>query len=94
MEVVRLMLKSRQEMLLTNINNNGAGEKSNFSTDAQYRSKLGSPSAYAPEEDVSRASSSLYNKICKLYESAQQLIDTEEIEWQSPRKTKKLIIIT
>ena len=79
---------------MTNINNNGAGEKSNFSTDAQYRSKLGSPSAHAPEGDVSRTSSSLYNKICKLYESAQQLIDTEEIEWQSPRKTKKLIIVT
>ena len=76
------------------INKNGAGEKSNFSTDAQYRSKLGSPSAYAPEEDVSRASSSLYNKICKLYESAQQLIDTEEIEWHDPRKIKRLIIIT
>ena len=79
---------------LLQINNNGAGEKSNFSTDAQYRSKLGSPSAYAPEEDVSRASSSLYNKVCKLYESAQQLIDTEEIEWHDPRKTKKLIIVT
>ena len=76
------------------INNNGAGEKSNFSTDAQYRSKLGSPSAYAPEEDVSRASSSLYNKVCKLYESAQQLIDIEEIEWQDLRKTKRLIIVT
>ena len=76
------------------INSNGAGEKSNFSTDAQYRSKLGSPSAYAPEEDVSRASSSLYNKICKLYESTQQLIDTEEIEWHDPRKTKRLIIVT
>ena len=76
------------------INKNGAGEKSNFSTDAQYRSKLGSPSAYAPEEDVSRASSSLYNKICKLYESTQQLINTEEIEWQDLRKTKKLIIVT
>ena len=76
------------------INSNGAGEKSNFSTDAQYRSKLGSHSAYAPEEDVSRASSSLYYKICKLYESAQQLIDSEEIEWQDPRKIKRLIIIT
>ena len=76
------------------INKNGAGEKSNFSTDAQYRSKLGSPSAYAPEEDVSRASSSLYNKVCKLYESAQQLIDIEEIEWQDLRKTKRLIIVT
>ena len=79
---------------LSQINNNGAGEKSNFSTDAQYRSKLGSPSAYAPEEDVSRASSSLYNKVCKLYESAQQLIDIEEIEWHDPRKIKRLIIIT
>ena len=76
------------------INNNGAGEKSNFSTNAQLFDKLGSPSAYAPEEDVSRASSSLYYKICKLYESAQQLIDTEEIEWQDPRKIKRLIIIT
>ena len=76
------------------INNNGAGEKSTFSTNAQHFDKLGSPSAYAPEEDVSRASSSLYNKICKLYESAQQLIDTEEIEWHDPRKTKKLIIVT
>jgi hypothetical protein len=94
MVVVKPMHKLRQKIFMTNINNNGAGEKSNFSTDAQYRSKLGSPSAYAPEEDVSRASSSLYNKICKLYESAQQLIDTEEIEWLSPRKTKKLIIIT
>jgi len=94
MEVVKPMHRLRQKNFMTNINNNGAGEKSNFSTDAQHRSKLGSPSAYAPEEDVSRASSSLYNKICKLYESAQQLIDTEEIEWQSPRKTKKLIIIT
>ena len=79
---------------MTNINNNGAGEKSNFSTDAQHLSKLGSPSAHASGEDVSRASSSLYNKICKLYESAQQLIDTEEIEWHDPRKTKKLIIVT
>ena len=78
---------------MTNINNNGAGEKSNFSTNAQHFGKLGSPSAYAPEEDVSRASSSLYNKICKLYESAQQLINTEEIEWQDLRKTKKLIIV-
>ena len=78
---------------MTNINNNGAGEKSNFSTNAQHFGKLGSPSAYAPEEDVSRASSSLYNKVCKLYESAQQLIDTEEIEWQDLRKTKKLIIV-
>jgi len=94
MVVVKPMHRLRHKILLTNINNSGAGEKSNFSTDAQYRSKLGSPSAYAPEEDVSRASSSLYNKICKLYESAQQLIDTEEIEWQSPRKTKRLIIIT
>ena len=94
MVVVKPMHRLRHKILLTNINNSGAGEKSNFSTDAQYRSKLGSPSAYAPEEDVSRASSSLYNKICKLYESAQQLIDAEEIEWQSPRKTKKLIIIT
>ncbi len=76
------------------INSNGAGEKSNFSTDAQHRSKLGSPSAYAPEEDVSRASSSLYNKVCKLYESAQQLIGIEEIEWQGPRKTKRLIIVS
>ena len=76
------------------INNNGAGEKSNFSTNALHFGKLGSPSAYAPEEDVSRASSSLYNKVCKLYESAQQLIDIEEIEWHDPRKTKKLIIVT
>ena len=94
MEVVKPMHKLRQKIFMTNINNNGAGEKSNFSTNAQHFGKLGSPSAYAPEEDVSRASSSLYNKICKLYESAQQLIDTEEIEWQSPRKTKKLIIVT
>ena len=79
---------------MTNINNNGAGEKSNFSTNALHFGKLGSPSAYAPEEDVSRASSSLYNKICKLYESTQQLINTEEIEWQDLRKTKKLIIVT
>ena len=93
MVAVKPMHKLKHRIFMTNINN-GAGEKSNFSTDAQYRSKLGSPSAYAPEEDVSRASSSLYTKICKLYESAQQLIDTEEIEWQSPRKTKKLIIIT
>ena len=94
MVVVKPMHRLSHKILLTNINNNGAGEKSNFSTDAQYRSKLGSPSAYAPEEDVSRASSSLYNKICKLYESTQELIVTEEIEWLGPRKTKRLIIIT
>ena len=93
MEVVKPMHKLRQKILLKNINRIGTCEKSNFSTDALHPRKLGSPSAYAPEEDVSRASSSLYNKICKLYESAQQLIDTEEIEWQDLRKTKKLIIV-
>ena len=94
MEAVKPMHKLKQKIFMTNINNNGAGEKSNFSTNAQHFDKLGSPSAYAPEEDVSRASSSLYNKICKLYESTQQLIDTEEIEWHDPRKTKRLIIVT
>ena len=44
------MLELKREMLLINIkkriNRNSAGEISNFSTDAQHLSKLGSQSAY------------------------------------------------
>ena len=89
MEVVNLMLKSRQEMLLTNINNNGTCEKSNFSTDAQHPRKLGSPSAFVPSErGIKRAPLTLshFQYVCDLYESIEDFMI-----WQAERKTKRLM---
>ena len=90
MEVVNLMLKSRQEMLLTNINNNGTCEKSNFSTDAQHPRKLGSPSAFVPleREMISELplSPSHFQYVCDLYESIEDFMI-----WQAERNTKRLI---
>jgi hypothetical protein len=91
MEVVSLMLKSRQEMLSTNINNNGTCEKSNFSTDAQHPRKLGSPSAFVPlERGVMRYPLSPFHfqHVCDLYESVEDF----KI-WQAERKIKTLMRI-
>ena len=82
MEVVKPMHKLRQKIFMTNINNNGAGEKSNFSTDALHPRKLGSPSAFVPE---SRPAGSHFIKfVCDSYER------TEELEWPV-RRIKKLM---
>ena len=89
MEVVSLMLKSRQEMLSTNINNNGTCEKSNFSTDAQHPMKLGSPSAFVPlERGVMQYPLSPFHfqYVCDLYET------TEDLKtWRARKKIKKLV---
>jgi hypothetical protein len=89
MEVVSLMLKSRQEMLLTNINNSGTCEKSNFSTDAQHPKKLGSPSAFVPlERGIMRYPLSPFHfqYVCDLYET------TEDLKtWRARKKIKKLV---
>jgi hypothetical protein len=82
-------------MLLTNINNNGTCEKSNFSTDAQHPMKLGSPSAFVPlERGVSgnagtRPTSPFhFQYVCDLYET------TEDFKtWQARKKIKKLVRI-
>ena len=85
------MQKLRQEILLRNIfqlNNNGAGEKSYNSTDARRHWKLGCHSAYAPERGrTPPAAPSHHFLVSMLYERSQDL------EWQVPRKTKKLMRI-
>ena len=77
-------------MLLTNINNNGTCEKSNFSTDAQHPRKLGSPSAFVPleREMISELplSPSHFQYVCNLYEIVRDLKT-----WQVERKIKRLM---